>query len=256
MVVFEDGVAAQERVPPVRRPGASTGRTTSRSIHEVVTRRFRRYLDERRDGQPTSEIDRRAREPRGRRAPGIDPDTGRPRQVRLPAQPARRRRRRAPGRPPRGGARGARASTTSPSAGLAKRLEEVWLPGQPDPVDPAAHQRGALPAAAGARRGAPVRDHLPPAAAVAVDDRAASSTTVPGLGRDPAQGAAASTSARSSGCGRPRVDEVAEVPGIGPRTAEAVVAALRRPRRRRRRPSTSPPVRSSTRDGRRRRSRR
>ena len=39
------------------------------------------------------------------------------------------------------------------------------------PGDPAAHLRGAVPAAAGPRRGAPVRDHLPPAEAVQVDDR-------------------------------------------------------------------------------------
>ena len=74
------------------------------------------------------------------------------------------------------------ASTTSRSCGLAKRLEEVWLPGEPRPGDPAAHQRGAVPAAAGPRRGAPVRDHLPPAEALQVDDRRRVLDGVPGLG--------------------------------------------------------------------------
>ncbi len=46
--------------------------------------------------------------------------------------------------------------------GLAKRLEEVWVPGRTGPGDPAAQQRGAVPAAAGSRRGAPLRDLLPP----------------------------------------------------------------------------------------------
>ena len=87
--------------------------------------------------------------------------------------------------------------------GLAKRLEEVWLPGDAAPGDAAAHQRGALPAAAGARRGAPVRDHLPPQPAVPLDDRQRAGRR-PRPRRDPPQGAAASTSARSSGCPRPR----------------------------------------------------
>ena len=47
-----------------------------------------------------------------------------------------------------------------PVCGLAKRLEEVWLSRRGRPGDPAAHQRGALPAAAGPRRGAQVRDHV------------------------------------------------------------------------------------------------
>ena len=56
-----------------------------------------------------------------------------------------------------------------PVVGLAKRLEEVWLPGQEDPVILPPLLRGALPPAAGPRRGAPVRDHPPPLAALEVD---------------------------------------------------------------------------------------
>ena len=83
--------------------------------------------------------------------------------------------------------------------GLAKRLEEVWLPDDPIPGDPAAHLRGALPAAAGTRRGAPLRDHLPPAAAVRADDRVGSGQRA-GPRRDPAQGAAAPVRLAQAAC--------------------------------------------------------
>ena len=54
--------------------------------------------------------------------------------------------------------------------GLAKRLEEVWVPSEPDPVIMPRNSEGPLPAAAGARRGAPIRDHLPPQQAVQAHD--------------------------------------------------------------------------------------
>ena len=56
-------------------------------------------------------------------------------------------------------------------ASLAKRFEEVYLPGQSRAGAHPARLRGALPAAAGARRGAPLRDHVPPPAARQEDDR-------------------------------------------------------------------------------------
>ena len=74
--------------------------------------------------------------------------------------------------------------------GLAKRLEEVWLPGEDGPGDPPAHQRGAVPAAAGARRGAPVRHHLPPARSAPRRMTVSALDDVPGLGEVAAQGAA------------------------------------------------------------------
>src|SRR5262249_9665807 len=94
------------------------------AIHEVVTRRFRRYLDEASDS-PEPDL--------GSQAPGIDPDTGRRRKFAY-----------APnllvvdGGPPQVAA--ARAALTELGiddvslCGLAKRLEEVWLPEQDDPV--------------------------------------------------------------------------------------------------------------------------
>ncbi len=47
-------------------------------------------------------------------------------------------------------------------AGLAKEREELFLPDRAGPRRPAADLTGALPRPAPARRGAPVRDHLPP----------------------------------------------------------------------------------------------
>ena len=146
--------------------------TTSRAMHEVITRRFRRYLEERADGpEPElgdpSERRRSTTDGSDRARLGHRPRDRPAAQVRLPAQLRGRRRRPAAGRRGRRRRSTSSASTTSRSCGLAKRLEEVWLPGEDRPGDPAAHQRGAVPAAAGPRRGAPVRHHLPPAAAVA-----------------------------------------------------------------------------------------
>ncbi len=55
-------------------------------------------------------------------------------------------------------------------AGLAKRFEEVYLPRPQRAGAHPARLRGAVPPAAGARRGPPVRDHVPPAAPRQEDD--------------------------------------------------------------------------------------
>ena len=49
-----------------------------------------------------------------------------------------------------------------PLAGLAKEREELFLPGRAEPGRPAGDVAGAVPRPAAARRGPPVRDHLPP----------------------------------------------------------------------------------------------
>ena len=116
MVVFEDGLA---RKPEYRRFAIRTvgdnGSDDVRSIHEVVSRRFRRYLDER-----SALAD-------------PEPDDGRRRKFAYP-----------PnlvvvdgGAPQVEAARQAMAElgiTDVALCGLAKRLEEVWLPGDDDPV--------------------------------------------------------------------------------------------------------------------------
>ena len=150
---------------------------------------------------------------------GIDPDTGRPRKFAYPPQLVV-----VDGGPPQVAA-AARALDELgiddvALVGLAKRLEEVWLPGDDHPVVLPRIERGALPAAAGARRGAPVRDHVPPPAPVQDDDgeragRRARARARPGARR------CSGTSARSSGSGRRR-----------PRRSPRCPASGRPPRRR------------------------
>ena len=80
-------------------------------------------------------------------------------------------------------------------ASLAKRFEEVYLPGRSRAGPHPARLRGALPAAAGARRGAPLRDHVPPPAARQEDDDVGARRR-PRPRPDPPEAAAARSSAR------------------------------------------------------------
>ncbi len=115
MVVFEDGLARKSEYRRFIVRGVE-GQNDVASMHEVITRRFRRMLDEQ-TADPLL----------------VDPDTGRPRKFAY-----------APGLvvvdggPPQvSAAVGAMADlgiTDIPVVGLAKRLEEVWLPAQEDPV--------------------------------------------------------------------------------------------------------------------------
>ncbi len=154
----------QERVPPVRDQGRR--------------RPERRRLDARGDHPPVPAAARRAgRVASSTTAPTTDErsDAGRPRD--RPAAQVRLR----PGLvvvdggPPQVAAAQRALDELGiddiPVCGLAKRLEEVWLPGQEDPVILRRIVRGALPAPADPRRGAPVRDHPPPLAALQVDGR-------------------------------------------------------------------------------------
>jgi excinuclease ABC subunit C len=135
-VVFEDGLArkSEYRRFAVRSPGQDD----VGSIHEVITRRFRRYLEERIDtaevevdtaeaGDPDPELSVAAP------MTPIDPETGRPRKFAYPPQLV----------VVDGGAPQVAAAAAAMAAlgiddialcGLAKRLEEVWLPGNPDPI--------------------------------------------------------------------------------------------------------------------------
>ena len=57
-----------------------------------------------------------------------------------------------------------------PLAGLAKEREELFLPGRSDAGRPAADVVGAVPRPAAARRGPPLRDHVPPRPALEAPD--------------------------------------------------------------------------------------
>ena len=127
MVVFEDGLPrkAEYRRFIVKGALGQTGEANPQiddtaAMHEVLTRRFKRYLDDRADA---SDIEGMA----------IDPDTGRPRRFAYPPQLLVVD----GGLPQVNAARSALAELGIDDValvGLAKRLEEVWLPGQPFPV--------------------------------------------------------------------------------------------------------------------------
>ena len=120
-------------------------------------------------------------------------------QFRLPPAPAHRRRRPAAGR----GRRSARSTTPGvtdiPLCGHRQAARGDLAARRRLPGHPAAQQRGAVPAPAHPRRGPPVRDHATSGRS-ARRDIASQLAEIPGLGPSRVQGAAASTSARSSGC--------------------------------------------------------
>ncbi|RYC13762.1 excinuclease ABC subunit UvrC [Nocardioides zhouii] len=123
MVVFEDGLSRKSEYRRFVIRGVD-GQNDVASMHEVITRRFKRLLDE----QARSETVATDSGPML-----VDPETGRPRKFAY-----------APslvvvdGGPPQvAAAQQALAElgvNDIPVCGLAKRLEEVWLPGEEDPV--------------------------------------------------------------------------------------------------------------------------
>ncbi len=123
MVVFEDGLPRKSEYRRFVIRGVE-GQNDVASMHEVITRRFRRLQDE----QASSETRIEESGPML-----VDPETGRPRKFAY-----------APGLvvvdggPPQVAAAEAALHELGiddiPVCGLAKRLEEVWLPGQEDPV--------------------------------------------------------------------------------------------------------------------------
>ena len=211
LVVFEDGLARTSQYKRFSIKGFE-GADDTRAVHEVVTRRFRRYLDEQVEStDPEAAIDLAAEAPVARRSFAYPPqlllvDGGAP-------QVAAAQR-----------ALNELGIDDIAVAGLAKRLEEVWLPGTSEPVimprsseglfllqrvrDEAhrfaiAYQRN--------RRGKRLVDSL-------LDD-------VPGLG-EVRRKALMRRFGSLKALRAASLDEIAEVPGIGPRTAEAIRAAL------------------------------
>ncbi|HSX68819.1 excinuclease ABC subunit UvrC, partial [Nocardioides sp.] len=124
MVVFEDGLARKSDYRRFVIKGVE-GQNDVASMHEVITRRFRRLLDERGDA-----IERA--DDAGPLL--VDPETGRPRKFAYtPGLVV------VDGGPPQVAAAidaltGLGLADEIPVVGLAKRLEEVWLPDDEDPV--------------------------------------------------------------------------------------------------------------------------
>jgi excinuclease ABC subunit C len=225
MVVFEDGLARKSEYRRFQIKSFA-GQDDVRSMHEVISRRFRRYLQEK---QRTSEWEEQdgAGEAGGEvgEAVGgpIDPDTGRPRKFAYPPQLVVVD----GGQPQVAAARRALAELGIDDVavcGLAKRLEEVWLPGDDDPV--------ILPRTSeGLYLLQRVRDE---AHRFAINYqrtkrsksmKAGALDAVPGLGETRRQALLKHFGSlkrlRSA-----TVEEICEVPGIGRRTAETVAAAL------------------------------
>jgi len=213
MVVFEDGLARKSEYRRFVIKGVE-GQNDVASMNEVITRRFRRLLDE----QARSEERLTEDGPML-----VDPETGRPRKFAY-----------APGLvvvdggPPQvAAAEQAMADlgiTDIPVCGLAKRLEEVWVPGDEDPVILPRTSEGlyllqrvrdeAHRFAIGHHRGRRSKSMVESV----LDD-------VPGLGEVRRR-----TLLKHFGSLRKlraaEEAEIAQVPGIGPRTAAAIKAAV------------------------------
>jgi len=225
MVVFEDGLARKSEYRRFSIKGTG-GTDDVASIHEVISRRFKRYLEER---EETGELDTlgdtdvTGEDVTGEEGTG-DELTGRPRKFAYP-----------PnlvvidgGQPQVAAAARALAELGIDDVdvcGLAKRLEEVWLPGEDSPVIMPRSSEGLYllqRVRDEAHRFAITYHRAKRSKALAVSELDA----VPGLG--PARRA---TLLRHFGSVRRLANatepEIAGLPGIGPRVAGAVLAALR-----------------------------
>lgn len=209
MVVFEDGLARKSEYRRFIIRGVD-GQNDVASIHEVLTRRFRRLLEDRTVTETdTSQL--------------IDPETGRARKFAY-----------APslvvvdGGPPQVAAGRAALDELGlgdiPVCGLAKRLEEVWLPESEDPVIMSRTSEGLYLLQR-------LRDEAHRFAITHHRSRRSKSMVesvlddVPGLGE-----VRRKTLLKHFGSLKKlreaTVDEVAGLPGFGRRTAESVVVAV------------------------------
>ncbi|MEU7473375.1 excinuclease ABC subunit UvrC [Streptomyces sp. NPDC044984] len=229
MVVFEDGLARKSEYRRFQIKGFA-GQDDVRSMHEVITRRFRRYLAEKeRTGEWTDGEEPGAEAPSAGLAEPpantLTEDDGRPRRFAYPPQLV----------VVDGGAPQVAAARRALDelgiddiavCGLAKRLEEVWLPGETDPV--------VLPRTSeGLYLLQRVRDEAHRFAITyqrtkrAKRFRAGPLDDVPGLGETRKQALIKHFGSvkrlRSA-----TIDQICEVPGIGRKTAETIVAALAR----------------------------
>jgi excinuclease ABC subunit C len=236
LVVFEDGLARKSDYRRFEIRGGADGGDVA-AIAEVVRRRFRRYLAETEGDRQPAEGEADGNEPQDQgeapgiapqdlataHRPGIDPETGRPRKFAYP-----------PnllvvdgGRPQVEAAADVLADlgvTDIAVCGLAKRLEEVWLPAESDPVILSRTSEGLYLLQR-------VRDEAHRFAITYHRQRRSKGMVsseldaVPGLG--PTRRAALLKHFGSVRKLRAAdVDEIAAVPGFGPRTAAAVLAAL------------------------------
>jgi len=200
MVVFEDGLARKSEYRRFAIKGFE-GQDDVRSMHEVITRRFRH-----------------TEQPKER-----DEETGRPRRFAYPPQLIVVD----GGEPQVAAAQRALMELGVHDValcGLAKRLEEVWLPGEDDPV--------VLPRSSeGLYLLQRVRDEAHRFAISYQRQKRAKRLTAGGLDDVPGLGESRRLALLKHFGSLKKlkaatVDEICEVPGVGRRTAESVVAAL------------------------------
>ncbi|MGW3631203.1 excinuclease ABC subunit UvrC [Streptomyces sp. NPDC005122] len=219
MVVFEDGLQRKGEYRRFQIKGFA-GQDDVRSMHEVITRRFRRYLAEKeRTGEWTDGED----EGTGDGGSAFTEDDGRPKRFAYPPQLVVVD----GGRPQVAAAQKALDELGIDDiavCGLAKRLEEVWLPDEDDPV--------VLPRTSeGLYLLQRVRDEAHRFAITyqrakrAKRFKASPLDEVPGLGETRKQALikhfGSVKKLRSA-----TIDQICEVPGIGRKTAEAIAVAL------------------------------
>ncbi len=226
MVVFEDGLArkSEYRLFTVRGASGDGARDDTEAMREVITRRFRRYLAER---SQSGDLEMGEGDEDGELRSGpIDESTGKPRRFAYPPNLIV-----VDGGPPQVAAAAAALEELGIDdvalCGLAKRLEEVWVPGDAYPVILQRSSQGLYLLQR-------LRDEAHRFAITAHRNRRSKGMTasvlddVPGLG--PARqkallrhfGSVKRLRAAS-------VEEIASVRGMGERTAAAVVAALAGP---------------------------
>jgi excinuclease ABC subunit C len=219
MVVFEDGLPRKSEYRRFSIQGTG-GTDDVASVHEVITRRFRRYLEER---EATGELDALGWDEdaaeadiaaggaaRGRKfayPPGLVVIDGGPAQVAAAVR-----------------ALGELGIDDVSVCGLAKRLEEVWLPGDDSPVILPRTSEGLYllqRVRDEAHRFAITYHRAKRSKALAVSELDA----VPGLG--PARRSALLRHFGSvRRLARASEAEIAALPGFGPRLARSVLAAL------------------------------
>ncbi|MEU6554987.1 excinuclease ABC subunit UvrC [Streptomyces sp. NPDC046915] len=223
MVVFEDGLQRKSEYRRFQIKGFA-GQDDVRSMHEVITRRFRRYLAEKeRTGEWVDESSEDGGTGDGDVREGLKDDDGRPRKFAYPPQLVVVD----GGQPQVAAAQRALDELGIDDiavCGLAKRLEEVWVPGEDDPV--------VLPRTSeGLYLLQRVRDEAHRFAITyqrtkrAKRFRAGPLDDVPGLGETRKQalikhfGSVKKLRAAT-------VTQIQEVPGIGRKTAETIAVAL------------------------------
>jgi len=214
MVVFEDGLARKSEYRRFSVKGTG-GEGDVASVHEVITRRFRRYLEERETtgeldvlGDPVAQGEPEFRQRKFAYQPNLVVIDGGPAQVAAAVS-----------------ALGELGIDDIAVCGLAKRLEEVWLPGEDAPVILPRSSEGLYllqRVRDEAHRFAITYHRAKRSKALAVSEL----DSVPGLG--PARRATLLRhfgSVRRIAAATPQ--ELALVPGIGPHLAGAVLATLR-----------------------------